>query len=171
MRSFIGSPIENSEDFSKLLESLSFHREINPVPVNNLHLTYLFLSDINDSKKNIAIKRLQQTKFRALTCKVNSLKTLPERSTPRVIVVVLDCPELSDISNALKETFSVNINRTQSFLPHITVGRYRKHSNPISLESVKLDISAVKLRQICLYKSTLTESGSIYEKLYCKEPV
>ena len=171
MRSFIGSPIENSEDFTNLLESLSFQRGINPVPMNNLHITYLFLSDINDSEKDIAIKRLHQLKFKALTCKVNSLKTLPERSTPRVIVVVLDCPELSDISDALNETFSLNINHTQSFLPHITVGRYKKHSNPILLESVKLDISTVKLRQICLYKSTLTQSGPIYEKLYCKEPV
>lgn len=171
MRSFIGSPIENSEEFSELLESLSFHREINPVSMNNIHLTYLFLSDINDSQKNIAIKRLQQLKFKALTCRVNSLKTLPERSTPRVIVVVLDCPELSDISDALNETFSLNINHTQSFLPHITVGRYRKHSNPILLESIKLDICTVKLRRICLYKSTLTERGSIYEKIYCKEPV
>ena len=139
--------------------------------MNNIHLTYLFLSDINDSQKNIAIKRLQQLKFKALTCRVNSLKTLPERSTPRVIVVVLDCPELSDISDALNETFSLNINHTQSFLPHITVGRYRKHSNPILLESIKLDICTVKLRRICLYKSTLTERGSIYEKIYCKEPV
>ena len=171
MRSFIGSPIENSEDFTNLLESLSFQRGINPVPMNNLHITYLFLSDINDSEKDIAIKRLHQLKFKALTCKVNSLKTLPERSTPRVIVVVLDCPELSDISDALNETFSLNINHTQSFLPHITVGRYKKHSNPILLESVKLDISTVKLRQICLYKSTLTQSGPIYEKLYCQEPV
>ena len=171
MRSFIGSPIENSEEFSELLESLSFHREINPVPMNNIHLTYLFLSDINDSQKNIAIKRLHQLKLKALTCRVNSRKTLRERSTPWVIVVVLDCPELSDISDALNETFSLNINHTQSFLPHITVGRYRKHSNPILLESIKLDICKVKLRRICLYKSTLTERGSIYEKIYCKEPV
>ena len=171
MRSFIGSPIENSEDFSKLLVSLSFLRGTDPVPMNNLHLTYLFLSDINDSEKNVAIKRLQQLKFKALTCKVNSLKTLPERSTPRVIVLVLDCPELSGIRDAFNETFSLNINRKQSFPPHITVGRYRKHSNPNLLQSIKLDICTVKLRRICLYKSTLTERGSIYEKLYCKEPV
>lgn len=169
MRSFIGSPVENSNDFSNILKSLGLINGINPVSPNNLHLTYIFLSEINDIEKNIVIDSLKQLKFKSLACRILSIKTLPEGPNPRVIVITLDCPELYNINHELGENLYLKSNRTQRFLPHITIGRYRKHFNPVPLESLKLDISVVRFSRICLYKSTLTPVGSIYEKLYCKE--
>ena len=168
MRSFIASPVENESDFSTVLESLSAFPEINPVPLNNLHLTFLFLADINDKQRDEAIELLKEINYRKIRSRILSVDIFPEKSRPHVVVLKIDNKDIMELNNMIQNSFSTRFNPNLRFLAHVTVGRFRKHAIPVDLESIKIDATYIEFNRVCLYKSTLAVSGSVYEKLYCR---
>ena len=169
MRSFIGSPVDNTDDFLNLIKSLSAFNEIKTVPLRNLHLTYLFLSEVTENQKNMAIKKLRMLEFKVINCRIDSIRNLPEGSRPRVVVISLDCPEILALNAMVQNSFSSDFKTNQRFLPHVTVGRYGKNNNPIKVDSVDLDVGNITFKSICIYRSILLPNGPVYEKLYYKQ--
>lgn len=168
MRSFIASPVENESDFSTLLESLSGFPEINPVSLNNLHLTFLFLADINDKQRDEAIELLKEINYKKIRSRILSVSILPEETRPHVIVLKIDDKDITELNSMIQNSFSVSFNPNLRFLAHVTVGRFKKHAIPVDLESIRVDATYIEFNRVCLYKSILANSGSVYEKLYCR---
>ncbi len=182
MRTFIAIPLpqEIKAFLAELQNELKTSgAEVKWVEPENIHLTLKFLGERDDKKikeiSNILEEAVKNKK--QFLARLSTLGAFPKITSPRVIWVGIDRgdEETKLIAAELEEKISrTGIPKEEkAFSSHITIARTKSSKNIAEL--IKgLNVCADKLgeekaefpvRQIVLYKSTLTPKGPIYQAL------
>lgn len=176
MRLFIAIPLP--EETKKYLDSLTqplkdCYLQASWVKFKNLHITLKFLGEIDEADLGPIKKTLSEIadKFTAFEAKLTDFGFFPNQQRPRVFFISTDQAEtLTKISQDVEESIKLlGFPKENRFHSHITLARIKGPKNLTDLTS-KLDSiepsGTFKIDSLALYKSTLTDTGSIYEKIY-----
>ncbi len=139
---------------------------------NKLHMTLRFLGDTGIDKISDLVFTLDRLKldFESMKFTANSVGFFPNPKYPNVVFISLD--EEGNNSAKLVEfidkiIFNFGVKPEKRFIPHITLGRFRrdkriKIENPviINVEPIEIEFDSFYLMQ-----STLTPEGSVYETI------
>jgi len=179
MRTFIA--IELSNDIRKELASLqnelkTADADVKWVKPENIHLTLKFLGEVKEESVEAIASALDKvgsgyTKFDISLFKVGAF---PKLDHPRVIWVGIDnnCSVVEEIAVKIEdECEKLSFPREKrSFSAHLTLGRVRSPKNKTALKEkiMSLEVKPLtsQLRELTLFKSTLTPKGPIYSKLH-----
>lgn len=152
---------------------LPLNLDIKWVEAANLHLTLSFLGTTSTDQIS-GIKTLLKEVAQTLTsteCHLSKLGAFPSLKKPRIFFVSLSdsAGVIADTAQSLKEKFtSPGFPKEQhTFLPHITLGRFRSAKN-INIfheksQTYSLPQETIAFNNLTLFKSTLTSAGPIYE--------
>ena len=180
MRTFLAVDIceEVRAAISSLLGGLkSIDPGVKWVDPGNMHITLLFLGDIDETtlQRIVDISLETVRGMRRFTVEVNGIGGFPSLSVPRVAWVRVkdDGGELGCIYGGLREMilaerlpFTVE---KRGYTPHITIGRFKKRPDRKLLESIEArkeqQFGSCEVRGIVLYRSTLTRRGAVYDRL------
>jgi len=163
---------EKVEQVEILLKKCDVHAKwVNP---KNLHFTLKFLGEATQEQIKEIEKIIEDVanRFRPFTVNLKEFGFFPNEKRPRVFFVSTDNEEiLRKISQRLEEKLEkIGFKKEDRFKSHITVARLRSNKNLHLLKKEIKNISlteAIPIKEITLFKSTLTESGPIYETI-CK---
>lgn len=164
MRAFVAARFERNGQIEELCEQLRSDSGIRIVPDSQRHVTLLFFQDLEDTAVEPlcrAIKSIGEKKFSSYS---KGLTGFPHPRRSRVLVLLLESPELGKIHGFVSEASPKNFDRKE-FRSHITLARarrgpfdstqYEKYGNGIE----------VKFTEIALMKSELTPQGPVYTEL------
>ncbi len=173
MRLFIAFPL--SAGLKKKIAFLEkkigqkFKAELHWIPLENLHLTVLFLGHLNyeDYLKIGNIFENFSFSYQNLEAKIKKIDYGPP-GTKRMIWLYLEKNKsLEEIKKYFeKEIIDKNIKFKQEerdFLPHINLIRLKNLKN---LPVIKEELNwLIEFKEICLFQSILRKEGAEYEKL------
>lgn len=176
VRSFIAIDIpENVSQNIVQINKRFLKRNFKPVSANNIHLTLKFLGEVDEKTLKQIYEKLKLilSKHQVFTFSIGGLGAFPSEKNARVLwfgvkegtnkIVSL----AYDVQQVVQE---FNIGKLEKFIPHITVGRFRRPSNILKevAEARKscLEVFVVTVDSVKIFKSTLTPKGPIYEVLY-----
>ena len=169
MRMFIGSPAKMIPEIEPIMASISNIQNLKVVGLNNFHLTYLFLGEINLKETEHIVMELNKISCKRFSAKFSGIRALPNIYHPRVIVLSLESPHLDQLYNSISLLLPEYANDEKKFLPHITIARVR-NVNPIpDISLLPIEEGMLPIDELCLFKSILTREGSIYERIWCNE--
>jgi RNA 2',3'-cyclic 3'-phosphodiesterase len=147
------------------------------VKPGNIHLTVIFLGDVNEQDTPGIISSIDNVigKYKPFDISLGRMGVFPDIRKPRVLWLGLngEIERLAALRDDLQkplETFDVKQEK-RSFKPHLTLGRFRKPVRDKSLLEKILgkygDISGPdgKLDELILFKSVLNPGGSVYTKI------
>jgi len=146
-------------------------RWVNP---EKSHLTLVFLGSVTPNKVEIISAILEEvaSQIKPVKLKLAKLGCFPSPQKARVIFVDLQ-GEVGKL-NALAIKIRKKLKKEKiwfdkkPFVAHITLSRLKKRQNLTYLiNKVKIKRVEFTANKVCLNKSTLTESGPVYEKLKC----
>lgn len=177
MRCFIAVPIK--EDLKDRIIALQKRfpkdADIKFVEKENLHFTIKFLGDVDETliEKVKALLKSTADVFESFDIDVAGLGCFPSKNYIRVIWVGLKEPQVfatlsEHIDNGLKE---LGFKQEQSYVSHLTLGRVRTSRNRELLlqatrELENIEIGAMKVEEIILFRSYLSPKGPEYEELF-----
>lgn len=177
MRAFIAFPLP--EEVKTVLGRIRglfepAGKSVKWVYYENLHVTIKFLGNINkESLPGItSVIDAAGKKFSPIAAEINRFGFFPNAKNPRVLFAGLNKePELREIAVYIENGLNIpGVTKTDKpFKAHITLARFKNRGNiPMFLENSKtitLD-ETVNMENIVLYKSTLTPTGPVYEKIF-----
>jgi len=170
-RIFIGIPIDKpgQRAIDELLDSLkSRNRNLRWVPAGNRHLTLAFLGDIPLSDVEILRREFARTyqQFKPFHYGFSALERFPN-ARGRIIALTGETSEplhcLAMATRDMLRECGLGFER-KKFRPHVTLARVRNPKRPLTSidRPVRVDM---QVSRVVMYRSTLTESGSIYNVL------
>lgn len=178
MRAFISLelPSKVKKEFGQIQKELQKAgvqaRWVNPEIV---HLTLAFLGSVAPEKTETIEGVLEEKvakKIRPVNLILDKIGYFPSPQNPRIISVDLS-GELGKL-NALAIKTRKTLKKEKiwfdekPFSPHLTLGRLKRSQNLTQLvKEVKIKKIEFIAGEIALNKSTLTDSGPIYQKLKC----
>ena len=172
MRLFVA--LDASFDTEKIfsLEKLLMRRFTNVkwVEKQNLHLTLKFLGEVSEERIDAISNALDKISALANPFEFyySGIGGFPNPFRAKVVFVSTENDEkLVELMKIVDREFStLGFKKEQSYVPHLTLGRVRNGSvNLNHLDNLHFAKLSVKARGIILFKSTLTRSGPIYEKV------
>ncbi|MHA1577179.1 MAG: RNA 2',3'-cyclic phosphodiesterase [Candidatus Thorarchaeota archaeon] len=141
----------------------------------NIHFTWRFFGDTPISKIEDIHQELLKLKFNPITIQILGVGAFPNIHKPRVIWVgatqnVDKLRELKKATDELLANLSYRIEQ-KKFIPHATIARVRTIRDRTqlteNLESLTNEsVGIMTVSSIRMTKSTLTQSGPIYETLW-----
>jgi 2'-5' RNA ligase len=144
--------------------------DLKKIKPENIHITWLFLGNVEDEKLNALIEIIELHKeiFHGIIFNSRSLEYWPPRKSPRLIVltgILNKTPGLTALATPI-QNYICNPDFIENFLPHITVARF-KQDKTINKKSPLPSVTHFnwKINEIALIKSTLTSEGPVYEKI------
>jgi 2'-5' RNA ligase len=147
-------------DFKKITEG-----KIKYIDHSQFHITVFFLGDIEQTQADNVKDLILKTSFEKNSIlEFNELSYFPNIKRPNVIVLK-SSPNLylnefvKDFNRSLS---ALGFKRDKGWLPHITIGRVKEH---FKTSEFLIAPFKAKIENLSFYKSTLTSSGPIYEKL------
>jgi len=176
MRLFIGIEVSNIPKVYEILESLRrTGADIKLVEHNNLHITLVFIGEIEDSKLRLVKEALHEVRFNSFKIKLNGVGAFPSINRPKVVWIGITegFQMLKDIRNSLVKGLRARGIRPEDekeFVAHLTLGRVKGPQNLLNLikfinDNMNIDVGEMIVDSIKLYKSTLTPKGPIYDIL------
>ena len=145
------------------------------VPLENLHLTVVFLGDTPLSKVAQVKAAMDEAcaKFKVFATHVKGVGTFGWSAHPRVVWAGLEHPSFALLNTRLVEFLKkkdVSFDE-KTFSPHISLGRIkdagnvRDFMNSIS-EFKEKDFGTVKVDSVVLFQSHHSSKGSSYEEIH-----
>lgn len=139
---------------------------------NKLHLTLRFLGDIDEENIDQLIFTLERLKldFDSIKFKANSIGFFPNTKYPNVVFIGLD----EDGNNSAKLVefidkiiFNFGVKPEKRFIPHITLGRFRKDKRIMIEDSIEVNVEPIEIDfdSFYLMHSILTPQGSVYKPI------
>lgn len=179
IRLFIACPLtgEVKQRIGQIIETLRpVVKNIRWVKTENLHITLRFLGDTEErlvGRLGELIDHVAAT-HEPVPSNLNELGGFPDLRRARVVWIGHHQPEDGLARIARQIELKVRELRfpkeKKRFTPHLTIGRLRFPDSSGALaqaiESYQLEPISVVYDRITLFKSTLTPSGPIYEKLH-----
>jgi len=178
IRTFLAFPIHFNSYLSltfDILKKILSNEKIKFVDPNNLHITIHFFGNLTKHEIDNLIKVFEPLKFNKIKTFVESYFVFNIEKYPSVVGIKLFLsPELELLVNKFHQTIKkLNYELdNRKFVPHVTYGRVKNYFNISSYKKLlayELNKEEIILNKVCLYKSTLTPHGPIYEKLWTKE--
>lgn len=178
-RTFIAIDICNEqmrEDIYHLREKLN-SKYIKFIDLENIHITIKFLGYIEETDINQICDVLSLISFRRFDITISNIRYLPNSIKPRVIC--LDVIKGEDELNGLYQMISYSLERKgfkkdqRSFLPHITIARFKTLNNLKRLRIKSIDKDdlneyQIHVNEIQFKKSILGALGAKYENIFTK---
>ena len=159
------------KDTIEKLNKMGF--KANWTTIENIHLTFLFLGDLSMHKiAEIAYKIGERISgFPTFIFDVNNLGYFESENVPKNFWFGVSGQQtLYGLYKEIQKAVSLCEVEVQSeeFVPHITVGRVKKHPEHWKqlISSIEFETIKVPVNSVCIYSSTLTKKGPVYEKLY-----
>ena len=168
MRIFIGSPIGITPEIETMAKSLSYLPGLRFTGINNFHLTYLFLGKIDVNKARHIIEQLKKISGNKISARFSGIRYFPNVQIPRLIAIIPESPYFMNLHNSILGLLPEYKNIDRQFSPHITVARLKNGTLLPDISKLGNIHGILSIDQICLFKSTLTHEGSLYERVYCK---
>jgi RNA 2',3'-cyclic 3'-phosphodiesterase len=137
-----------------------------------LHMTLRFLGDVGREKLDDLIFTLERLKpdFESIKFTTLSLGFFPNPRYPNVVFIGME--EEGDNSSKLVEfidkiIFNFGIKPEKRFVPHITLGRFRKDKRIKIDKPVEVNVKPIEIEFVSFYlmRSILTPEGSVYETI------
>ena len=176
-RIFIGFPI--AEDFSALIDLLKTTvddpENIRWTYGKKLHLTLLYIGDLEAEKIDKIINKMNNTDFReSFNVSFGFTGIFPEIGTPRIYWLGVDegkkkIHSLNRYASGLLNDCSVILEK-RTFIPHLTLGRANARKKAEKIDS-KIFLNAVfspvcfRVKSIHLYSSEMMAGGVKYTSL------
>jgi 2'-5' RNA ligase len=168
MRMFIASPISLNQEIKSSIINIFCMENARSTEFNNIHLTYLFLGDINLTEANHIKEELKKISVNKFTAKISVIIAFPDTGHPRVIVMFLESLYIYNLYNSIIKLFPAYDGDRRKFMPHITIARIRKGSACPDLSNFPVHNSIVEINEVCLFMSLLNRSRVVYEKVSCR---
>ena len=144
----------------------------------NCHLTLKFLGDVSESMENEIVNALNDVgpAFDPFHLELGGVGQFPPRGPLSVLWVGVSKGE--DVLCALERSIhkvlieaDISFDK-KKFSPHLTIGRARRGEKPFvrfDKSSSEYDIGTLEVKEFCLMKSDLQQSGPIYtvRKRFC----
>ena len=165
MRTFIASPVNLTNGIEGLLKQVSSLPSVRLPGGRNLHLTYMFLGDIGEKQMERVSEAVASISLKKVVSGFSGITAFPALSNPRVLVLLLDNLELTAIYNRINDLLPDFAAGSKKFIPHLTMGRFGKRNIKPDISELKVPDEKVIIDRVCLFKSTLTSSGPVYEEL------
>lgn len=139
----------------------------------NIHLTLKFLGNIEENQINEIKNIIKETTYISKPFQVsfNNFGFFPNPKKPKVFFISLtDESTLKKFTNILEEKLEkLGFKKEKRFEAHITLARIKNITNITNLVKEINNISFKKsfsINEIILFRSTLTQSGPIYAKVF-----
>ena len=136
-------------------------------PLDQLHLTCHFIGDRDERQLRDVVESLNRScsGLAAPTLTPQSLITLPERGTHRLIAAQLDATSsLFELQRRAVARLSRPGKSAEGFLPHITLRRFGPAGGPRITRP--LILPAFQPREVCLVKSVLHAGGASHAVIH-----
>lgn len=155
---------EITKEFKKFNEMIKYE------PIEKLHLTLLFLGNVDESllrQLNLNAKQISE-KYLSTEVRFNGLGVFKNFKFPRVIWIGIEENQtLRDLANDLKKLSDQLGIKTdeKEFSPHITLGRVKGNLSDKFIEFFKsytFEPFSSKVESFELMESKLEKSGSVY---------
>jgi len=171
MRLFVAVDVDEAvrERISPILSELAISG-VKAVEPENLHITLLFLGEVDELKAEKVQKELSEIKFSPFKISFEGVSAFPNLNSPRVVWVgVKDGGELVKLADSVYQKLKkLGFKRDKEFKAHLTVARVKK-KNPEISEIIKRNstrsFGEMEVREFKLKQSTLTPKGPIYRDL------
>jgi 2'-5' RNA ligase len=140
----------------------------------NLHITLIFLGNLNDQETAEACKAVEEVAPKHTPFSVNLNKIYygpPQKMPPRMVWVKGESSqELTNLKNDLEKALSERVNfrlENRAFIPHITLGRLRtwewRGINPEERPTVDEEINLIfEANSVEVMESELKRGGAEY---------
>lgn len=169
MRCFIGVPLPDvvKGKLAKASECFSgVDARMNVIEEHNLHVTLLFLGDVENVSK--VEESLNNVNFKSFKASVKGVGFFPSNGYIRVIhsPVIKGKSDFIDLFNKIVEKTAITPD--EEFVPHVTLARVKFVKSTNSLSRACYDIKIDEDFDVdCfnLYTSKLTSKGSVYTVL------
>lgn len=112
-------------ELEPIMASIYNIQNLKVVRLNNFHLTYLFLGEINLKETDHIVMELNKISCKKFSAKISGIRALPNIYHPRVIALQLESPDLDQLYNRISLLLPEYTNNENKFLPHITIARVR----------------------------------------------
>jgi len=142
------------------------------LPTKQLHLTVLFLGEVDDEKLTQIINALAEIKLAPFTLQIAKTGCFPNARAPRVLWIDLEREPMLErlylLVRTAAETCGILLEK-RSFSPHITLARL-KQSNSADISSfihqtVSDNILPITVQQFALFQSVLTQQGATHRQI------
>jgi len=175
-RTFIA--LESNKELKALMETLieklkKIGFKSNWTKNENVHLTMIFLGNISMQQiAKISYKAGERIfGFPTFTFKVDKLGYFTDNGIPKVLWLNVSGGEtLNGLYSEFKKSViqsDIEIS-SEAFVPHITVGRVKKHPDYWDhlIKEITFEPIDVPVNSVGLYSSQLKKTGPVYTKLY-----
>ena len=176
MRTFIAVdlPKELKEKISSIIEKLAkCDLQAKWVKPENIHMTLKFLGNVDEKQIDVVKSIISEVTltFKKIVVECSEFGFFPNEKHPRVFFIKTDKEDqLRKIYQELEEKLShIGFEKEERFKSHLTLCRFKGKRN---IDCLIREIKGIKFSQklnieeIALFKSTLTRSGPIYEKIF-----
>jgi RNA 2',3'-cyclic 3'-phosphodiesterase len=145
------------------------------VPVEQVHLTLLFVGDTPASEMDDTIESVRRAAagLSSFQMTPHRLITLPERGPARLIAAEADAhPTLLEIHRRLVTRLARKVREKEKdrFRPHFTLTRFRSPAHRLRIEQ-PLEVAALEVSRIELMRSTLSSQGAEHHEVAACELV
>ena len=166
MRCFIAIDIP----YFDLIASLQRRIEgrVKLVEKENIHITLKFIGDINHEILNKIEKIVKDCSPKKYTIRLKGIGFFPNDRYIKVVWIgVEDNGETKKLMKCIDDRISVfGFKKEKEYIPHITIARAKGKIRIINGEDFKDTVfGEMKVEEIKIKKSTLTDKGPIYEDL------
>ncbi len=152
------------------------------VPVENMHLTLIFLGDISQANVDMLTQmmRAEADSCPSFDIHLMGVGSFPSPKRPRVIYIGIQAPAgLEALQRGLESAsrrlgYESDAKGGRGFSPHLTIGRVKQHvmgsdqqTIRRALEEMRIDsLGTARVDSVHLYKSDLKPAGSVYTRLF-----
>lgn len=141
-------------------------------PIDNWHITLLFLGETSSGKITEIVQRVKQVCAASpvFKLKIADFSAFPDVHEARVVWMgVQRSQALLDLQSALEIALASLgfAPEDRDYWPHLTVGRLRNHKNIVDALSpvVRKKVGSLKVTEVRLYESTLSAPYPKYDVL------
>lgn len=172
MRLFVAVDVDESirESVKPVLDELSALSGVKAVEPENLHITLLFLGEVEESRVGEIEESLSKIEFEPFNLAFQSMGAFPNPKSPKVVwIEVKEDGKLKILANEVYKSLKrLGFQRDKEFSAHLTVARVKRR-NPKVVDLIRQyssdNFGEMVLKNFKLKQSILTPKGPIYKDL------